>query len=332
MDLAVYRCRLSLRFDLMPAALWPVGSFALALQIRMDRYANQIVVGSEAALALYPLLIKKVPTNLDTQLLSRFATFVGLAAAGAPAGTVKSLFATAAAAKRTAGLGAITLAHVATSYTAFETLPAGTAMSLFYTYPILNVIAGVLGFGESVKPLQILLIAVAFAGVVLVSFGTKGGADANDPDAENKSVNWAGILAALAAAATETAMYFGVRTATGGNPYFATLELYLGALIGMLVYAGAKTFGKAPGVPAFPSIDRSPGVWAKMLGFNAIIGFIGYLLRFFAIPKVATATFSLLSFVGVVASFFWGWLFADERPNAMTIVGATLITAAATFV
>jgi drug/metabolite transporter (DMT)-like permease len=292
----------------------------------MERYANQIVVGSEAALALYPLLIKKVPTNLDTQLLSRFATFVGLAALGAPAGTIKSLFSSAAAAKRTAGLGAITLGHVAASYTAFETLPAGTAMSLFYTYPILNVLVGVLGFGESVKPLQMLLIAAAFVGVVLVSFGTKEGGSAAD-----KSVNWKGIVAGIAAAATETAMYFGVRTATGGNPYFATLELYLGALIGMVVYAAAKGLTAAP-APLLPSIDRSPGIWTKMLAFNAIIGFVGYLFRFYAIPKVATATFSLLSFVGVVASFFWGWLFANERPNAMTIAGASLITAAATFV
>jgi drug/metabolite transporter (DMT)-like permease len=143
-------------------------------------------------------------------------------------------------------------------------------------------------------------------------------------------VNWKGIVAGIAAAATETAMYFGVRTATGGNPYFATLELYLGALIGMVIYAGSRGSLAAPA--SFPSIDRSPGIWTKMLAFNAIIGFVGYLLRFYAIPKVATATFSLLSFVGVVASFFWGWLFANERPNAMTIAGATLITAAATFV
>lgn len=297
----------------------------------MERYANQIVVGSEAALALYPLLIKKVPTNLETQLLSRFATFVVLAALGTKAESLKSLFSTTQAAKRTVGLGTITLAHVASSYKAFETLPAGTAMSLFYTYPILNILVGVIGFGESVKPLQLLLITAAFVGVVLVSLGTKEAGHAG----EEKKIHWEGVLAALAAAATETLMYFGVRTSAGANPYFATIELYLVALLGMIAYSFLNPLlrsATAEKAEPFEAIDKSPGVWLKLLGFNAVIGFIGYLLRFYAIPKVTTATFSLLSFVGVVASFFWGWLFADERPNTLTIAGATLITVAATLV
>ena len=286
-------------------------------------FENQIVVGSEVALALYPLLIKKVPTGLETQLLSRFATFVGLAALAAKPGVFKQLLGTAQAAKRTAGLGAVTLAHVATSYKAFETLPAGAAMSLFYTYPILNVLVGVIGFGESIRPLQLLLIAAAFVGVILVSFGTKTEGHAGE-DPNDKPIHWEGVLSALAAASTETIMYFGVRTAAP-DPYFATLELYLVAFLGMLAYS-------LKGGITMPSIDKRPGVWAKILGFNALIGFVGYAARFYAIPKVATATFSLLSFVGVVASFFWGWLFADEKPNAITITGAALITAAATFV
>ena len=35
----------------------------------MDSY---IVIGSEIALALYPILIKTVPVNLATQLVARF--------------------------------------------------------------------------------------------------------------------------------------------------------------------------------------------------------------------------------------------------------------------
>jgi drug/metabolite transporter (DMT)-like permease len=65
-----------------------------------------------------------------------------------------------------------------------------------------------------------------------------------------------------------------------------------------------------------------------MLSFNAIIGFVGYALRFWAIPKVATATFGLLSFVGVVASFLFGWWFVGEKPTLMSAVGAGLISVA----
>jgi drug/metabolite transporter (DMT)-like permease len=62
--------------------------------------------------------------------------------------------------------------------------------------------------------------------------------------------------------------------------------------------------------------------------FNALIGFIGYNLRFYAIPKVSTLVFSLLSFIGVVSSFGFGWLFASETPSAMSALGAALITVA----
>jgi drug/metabolite transporter (DMT)-like permease len=69
-----------------------------------------------------------------------------------------------------------------------------------------------------------------------------------------------------------------------------------------------------------------------MLLFNALIGFVGYAVRFYTIPKLDTAVFSLLTFVGVVASFVWGLLLAKEKPTSMTMVGAGLISAAAAFV
>jgi drug/metabolite transporter (DMT)-like permease len=62
--------------------------------------------------------------------------------------------------------------------------------------------------------------------------------------------------------------------------------------------------------------------------FNALIGFVGYNMRFYAIPKVSTLVFSLLSFIGVVSSFAFGWLFAGEIPSLLSALGAALITVA----
>ncbi len=285
--------------------------------------ANAVVVGSEATLSLYPILIKAVPTTLTTQLLSRFLTFSLLAAILATPKDLLATWGTKAGALRSAGLGSITLAHVAASYYAFGQLPAGVAMSLFYTYPFWNLLGGVLGFGEKVSTTQVLLTLLAFVGVVLVSFGssqTPEGAAAGTPP---PPIRWGGIAAALAAALTESAMYFGVRTAKVPSPYYATLELYPGALFGLLAFLGLrKVQGEAT------QIDTRPSIWGPMLLFNALIGFVGYALRFWAIPKVATATFGLLSFVGVVASFLFGWWFAGEKPTMMTAAGAALISLA----
>lgn len=272
-----------------------------------------IVVLSEIALALYPILIKRVPTDLVTQTLSRLLTFSILGFSLASASDIKQTWFTKDGLFRSFGLGLITLIHVGVSYFAFEALPAGVAMSLFYFYPIFNLIGGVLGFGESISSLQLFLVFLAFIGVLLVSLSITEG------DPENKSkdpYNWKGIAAALGAALTETFMYFAVRTARVPNPYFATLELYPGALIpflGMLLASGKQ-------------IDWRPSVWLPMTLFNVFIGFIGYSLRFWAIPRVSTVLFSLLTFIGVIASFSWGYLFAEETPTWMAAIGALLIS------
>lgn len=270
-----------------------------------------IVVLSEIGLALYPILIKRVPTDLITQTLSRLLTFSILGSILASPTDVKQTWMTSEGIFRSMGLGLITLLHVGVSYFAFETLPAGVAMSLFYFYPILNLIGGVLGFGESISLVQGLLVFVAFAGVILVSLSiTEGETEEKDP------YQWKGILAALGAALTETMMYFAVRTAKVPNPYFATLELYPGALlpfVGMLLASGQ-------------SIDWRPSVWLPMTLFNVFVGFVGYALRFWAIPRVSTLLFSMLTFIGVIASFSWGYLFAEETPSWMALLGATLIS------
>jgi drug/metabolite transporter (DMT)-like permease len=75
-------------------------------------------------------------------------------------------------------------------------------------------------------------------------------------------------------------------------------------------------------------IDFRGSVWLPMLTFNIVVGFIGYCLRFYAIPLVPTVIFSLLTFIGVVASFGWGYLFVGEVPSTLSTLGAAVITAA----
>jgi drug/metabolite transporter (DMT)-like permease len=270
---------------------------------------SSIIVGSEVALALYPLLIKLVDTNLQTQILARFLTFGGLAALLAKPSALTRTWGSIAGATKSIALGTLTLSHVAASYYAFERLPAGPAMALFYTYPILNLIAGALFFGESISALSILFCALAVVGVLLVAYGTES------PENE-KEIRWDGVASALAAAATETGMYFAVKTAKDADAYASILELYPGALVGLGLWF---FLSKQP-------VDFRASSWGPMLAFNTIIGFIGYALRYYAIPKVSTAVFSILSFVGVSASFIFGWLFAQEVPTWKSAAGATLIS------
>jgi drug/metabolite transporter (DMT)-like permease len=62
-----------------------------------------------------------------------------------------------------------------------------------------------------------------------------------------------------------------------------------------------------------------------VLLFNSLVGFLGYALRFYIIPKVSTVAFSALSFFGVVSAYGLGWLFMGETATTTQIAGAAAI-------
>ena len=279
----------------------------------MSAEIASIVLASEAALALYPILIKTVPADLFTQILSRFITFTAVSAGLASYGELMSLFKNL---PYSLGMSALNFTHIGSSYYAYQQLPAGIAQSLFYTYPILILLGGVFVFGDSITAFEIALISLAFFGVVLVSLGNKS------TDEESKDpYNWKGLLSIAIAAITEAAIFFLVKyDKSKPSPFLSILQLYAAGLVGLLGYIGFSQM----------KVDLRGSVWGPMILFNLLVGFLGFYLRFYAIPKVSSSVFSLLSFVGVVAAFVWGYLFVNEIPTALSTSGAGLIATAVT--
>ena len=271
----------------------------------MSLVGNTSVVISEVLLSLYPILVKIVPTNFDTGLLSRFAVFTVASLvfySGQPIHLGKVFL-----------YGLVTLFHVVTSYTAFSNLSAGTSMSLFYTYPIMNIVAGLLFLGETISPRAIVFILLGCVGTVLLSQEipteeVKGEKPIEVP--QNLAI-WAGLLAAF----SESLMFLVIRDTKTTNPIDSMLQLYPGAFIlfGLYVLLGQRT------------IDTNPVNLAKLGLFNFIIGFGGYCLRAYSINKVSTVVFSLLSFIGVLSSYAFGKLFVNETSSWKTYLGAFLI-------
>ena len=56
-----------------------------------------------------------------------------------------------------------------------------------------------------------------------------------------------------------------------------------------------------------------------------MIGFVGYILRFFTIPRLSTLTFNSLIFIGVIFSYIWGYIFSKEKIDKNSIIGTLLI-------
>lgn len=282
--------------------------------------AEASVLSSEIIMSSYPILIKSVPTNLWTQVASRFLIYA-VAAFSAVIVSGNSRQFSEISFKTMGGAGLLNLAHIAVSYRAFTDLSPGNAMAIFYTYPIWNIIGAWILLGEVIPMKSVPWILMALIGMILVAHPEKGTIlDLEKP---------IGTLCALLAALTETAIYFYFKLMKEKEGGFKGLfELYGGAGLWMLPALILGQLGTKPGGFEIPKLDFSWKVWMPMILFNLFIGFTGYSLRVNAIPFVSTAVFSMLSFFGVVAAYVFGFLFNGDKPSAMASIGALMITIA----
>lgn len=215
----------------------------------------------------------------------------------------------------TVGTGLMNLLHVLSSYTAFEQLAGGNAMALFYTYPVWNILGAAALFKESVPLSSLPWIGLALCGAVGL--------------AQPSTTNWTllGVLAALTAALTETGIYLWFRSHKDGDtdqPWTKMIQMYGSS--GVFWFLAAVVLG------AFSSnvFSISTEGLHNILLFNALVGFTGYALRFYIIPKVSTIAFSSLSFVGIFAAYILGWIFTKESPTLVQGLGALAIVIANT--
>lgn len=267
-----------------------------------------LVFASEIVLSAYPILIKRAGASIFAQTGFRMFVFaIGAAIAAVASG--QSLTGLGAATTIAAGL--LNLTHVGSSYKAFEALPAGNAMALFYTYPVMNLIGTWLVYGETIAAQTWIWMIVALIGAILL--------------AGPGSVGWStiGVVAALLAAATETGIYLWFR----GLPEDALPWRNMFQMYGSSAAMWSAGAALAPG--AIGSVTG--GSAATMMLFNLFVGFTGYAARFFAIPNISTAAFSSLSFFGIVAAYGFGWFFEDEKPTMAAATGATAIMLANMF-
>jgi len=275
-------------------------------RIRMYEW---LVFASEVVLSAYPILIKQTDASIFTQVGFRTGIFA-VAAMGMALAMGQSL--TNLSPLILLGGGLLNLVHVGSSYKAFSTLTAGNAMALFYTYPMMNLVAASVALGETIEPLTWIWMVVALVGAVMIAKPTETG------------WNLIGVVSALLAAATETGIYMWFRDLPKQTlPWKRMLEMYGGSFLvwGGLALSGLWKGGAGP-------LPFSSGL--AMVLFNLLIGFVGYGIRFFTIPKISTVSFSALSFFGIVSAYFYGWFFENEKPSWLAMGGAAAIILANT--
>lgn len=274
------------------------------------------LVGAESVLALTPIAIKKTPLDPISAIWSRTlsSAILGWLLTGDRHVKKNEML-------RSGALGLTNLLHIASSYESFRNLPAGQAMSLLYTYPLWNLVFGALFNAEPVRPAEYGAMAVAVAGAALLN--TDPGAAAETALKRTPQPRW-GLLMGLIMALTESGMHTIMRSLGWTDPAKGVWVLstsasgWLAALTGLqLVLDGVHFSGAGTWLDAF---------WLTV--FHSVTMFSGYWLRFYAVPRLSTVTYSILSYAGLLAAYLFGLLFLGERPGLLSIAGAGLILAA----
>jgi len=271
------------------------------------------LVGAETLLALTPIVIKQTPldpiSTIWTRVLPSFLLGYGFS---------KDHTLTAEEFLSAGALGNINLLHISSSYEAFRNLPAGQAMSIFYTFPLWIVLFGSIFLGESIRPYEYGCMLIAALGSVLLN---------QDPGRTAPSLDrppqygW-GTLMGLTAAITEagmTTILHGLGWMDAAKSVWVvngSAALWLGAVLGITAFTDNIPGPKITG-------DVADAAWLTL--FHSISTFAGYWFRFFAIPRLSSVSFAILSYSGLLASYIFGWWFLKEHPGWMSVLGAICI-------
>lgn len=278
--------------------------------------AGAAIVSAESILALTPIAIKKTPLDPTSAIWSRLlsSAVLGYAVTGDRSLPTKEI-------GEAAALGYANLLHVASSYEAFRNLPAGQAMSLLYTYPFWNLVFVSALKHETVSGREYGIMAVAVLGSILLNLDPGHAA----PTALGREVKptW-GVFMGLIMALTESGMHAILKGLNWLDPAksvwvlnsSASIWFALALFLQELFYGGSRD----------PVVEK--GTWwdaVLLTTFHGVTLFSGYWLRFYAVPRLSTVTYSILSYAGLLASYIFGLAFLGERPGWMSIIGAIII-------
>jgi drug/metabolite transporter (DMT)-like permease len=277
------------------------------------------LVAAESLLALTPIVIKKTLVDPTRALWSRTIT---AAVIGYLVSTDRTLIMKEIGAA--AILGYTNLLHISSSYEAFRNLPAGQAMSIMYTYPLWILLINAYFNGESISARSYNFMGIATAGAALLSYNP--GETPPPMTGGTPNQGW-GLLTAVVAAVTEASMHGVLKRLAWKDAGKSVWVVSAGAALWLLVSVGFS--GIFSGI--LPDFKGTPTDVAKLTIFHGLSTFIGYYLRFYAVPRLSTVTYSVLSYSGIFASYLFGLWFLGEKPSVISLLGALLILVSGIF-
>ena len=293
------------------------------------------LIFSEIALSLYPQLIKLVPASLDIQIAVRCISYSLLAIIGISihgfTNKNKNILknnsnsnsnSNSISFYNTIIMGMVNLVHIISSYTSFKLLSSGVSYALFYTYPIFNLIGRSIFYNEKISLVNYIYIIIAIIGVYLIyykgqpEYETMQNDNMQNDNMQNDNTKVNGFIAGMTSAITESLIYFMVKSNIPSiSPFVQVIKTYL--------FGGILSIGYL--IKNIKLINLDINYWITLILFNSIIGFLGYVLRFFTIPRLSTLKFNSIIFIGVIFSYIWGYILSNEPITYSNLSGTLLI-------
>lgn len=266
---------------------------------------------SESILSVVPSFIKSININFFDKYFIRFFIFVIISLFFINGDIIKKYLLSSEGLI----LGIITIVHVLSSYRGYELLKGGVANSIFYIYPIF-----ILFFTHYEIKWQylILLFGLYLLGKGNIQnelkekFNNKEKIFLNDQIIENYP--YEGVLSMIIASITEAMIYFyilKIKTNNHWNHIF--ISYFIGLILIVLFY-----------YKNIKDIEINKNIAVTTL-FYIFILLIGYYLRFYAMNHLSTNYYAILSYVGILLTYFNSWLFLKEEVNIMNISGTFCI-------
>lgn len=189
--------------------------------------------------------------------------------------------------------------------TAFIFTSIGNGVIMFYTWPIFTTILGVTVLKEQVSKKQVLLLLLAFVGIIIAY---------SDQELSFDNQDFIGISAAIGSALLYALTVIIFKSET--QNYKRNEIIFYQNFAGTLIF-----------LPFFLTNIPKPGVfdWILGAGYAFVIGLVAFNLFFFALKYLKAATTSSLAYVEVVSAIIISYFWMGDVLSLSMIIGGSLI-------
>jgi drug/metabolite transporter (DMT)-like permease len=271
-------------------------------------------ITSESLLSLYPTIVKNIDIPFDLKLWTRFVPYSLISLLFIDYKFVKENLLSKAGLL----LSFITILHIYTSYKGFEGLESGIAYTIFYTYPLMILLMA----GEKLSP--IMFIPLVGVGLLVYESNVENMESQNnsenleEKDEETKefpdNLLMFSLLMVFLAALTEALLYFVVRDLKTNNNWN---HLFISYFFGAILISGSL-------LTKINEVSVN-GLLTTSFILNTFIGLFGYFLRFYATTRLEPSLYAPLSYVGIIMSHIYGFLFNGNLITWKKAMGTLLI-------